>query len=163
MSFLSSPFGSFVTRSLCALAEPDQSFKAFKVHSSAQDLGIENPWGSVAMQDGRPVDQSASYYPQPFCVAHAPAYKRVPVTTLCGTTTFSPPIPFIPFPRHHASFVMQKTAMSTLTSTTVGAREVLGYPEHAGGGGGTDATLHDTTSPRVFDVSCNSPFMILAM
>ena len=106
------------------------------------------------------MDQSASYYPQPFCVAHAPAYKRVSVMILCDTTTFSPPIPLIPFPRRHTSFVMQKTPVSNLAydaSTTVGARNVSGYPEHAWDGGDTEIAFPDTTSPRVFDVSGNPP------
>lgn len=118
------------------------------------------------MQDGRPVDQSASYYPQPFCAAHAPVYKRVPVMILCDTTTFSPPIPFIPFPGHRTSFVMQKTPVSGLAydaSIAVGARDVSGYSEYAWDGDDTETMLLGTTSPRVFDVSGNPPFMILAM
>ena len=45
------------------------------------------------------------------------------------------------------------------TTTTVDARDALGYPEHLWAGSGAETTLLNTTLPHAFNVSGTPPLL----
>lgn len=117
------------------------------------------------MPGERPVDQSATYCVPPSRVAHAPIYKRVPMTTLCATTTFPPPI-HLNSRINNTSVIAQITPiMTNLTydsASTVDTRGALEYPEEMWVDD-AERMFSATTLPHALDVSDTPSFMILGM
>jgi hypothetical protein len=123
-------FQSLFPRFVHAPTGPDWEFGSLHL---TQDWVTEHPRRRVAMLDGMPVDQSAINQTPPSRVAHAPVYKRMPMTIIMPPPPSPSRHPSLSFPRNsHPVATYTTSTMADLTYNAgpiFGDMGVLGCPQ----------------------------------